>query len=186
MGSSRHPVNIVKLSQLAFSYGSASLLMLHTIPCSRSLPCYSRTYLHALSSMILLLLPARLCLSWTLISCHEFMAATRADDDELGFVAAAKWYTDGFAERSGIKINLQLSNQTQRLTRTVELPLFRILQASLSNVHRHAESPSVDVRFTLNEREARLEVKDCGKGIDSELLRRLNDKRSKLNKCESV
>jgi hypothetical protein len=36
--------------------------------------------LHALSSMILLLGPARLCLRWALVSCHEFMAATRADE----------------------------------------------------------------------------------------------------------
>lgn len=95
--------------------------------------------------------------------------------DELGFAAAAKWYAEGFAERSGIKVNAHLSNQSHRLPRSVELPLFRILQASLSNVHRHAESPSVDVRFSINAGEAKLEVKDYGKGIDPELFGRLND-----------
>ena len=94
--------------------------------------------------------------------------------DEIGFAAAAKWYAEGFAERSGIKVNLELSNESQRLPRTTELPLFRILQASLSNVHRHAESPSVDVRFAMNARQAKLEVKDYGKGIDPELLERFN------------
>ena len=92
--------------------------------------------------------------------------------DELGFVAAAKWYTEGFSERSGIKVNLQLSNSSQRMPRAVELPLFRILQATLSNVHRHAESPSVDIRFEVTARQARLQVKDYGKGIDPELLKR--------------
>jgi signal transduction histidine kinase len=58
-----------------------------------------------------------------------------------------------------------------RLPRSIELPLFRILQASLRNVHRHAQSASIDVRFRVNETEARLEVKDYGKGIDPELLR---------------
>jgi signal transduction histidine kinase len=95
--------------------------------------------------------------------------------DDLGFAAAAKWYAQGFSERSGIKINLQLANESQRLPRTVELPLFRILQASLSNVHRHAESTSVDVHFGINGGEAKLEVKDHGKGINPELLGRLND-----------
>src|SRR5262249_40622357 len=90
--------------------------------------------------------------------------------DELGFSAAAKWYAEGFSERSGIKVNLELSNQSRRLPRTVELPLFRILQASLSNVHRHTESPTVDVRFAIAQSEARLEIKDYGKGIDPELL----------------
>src|SRR6266581_9232817 len=28
--------------------------------------------------------------------------------DEAGFASAARWYIDGFAERSGIKINLDL------------------------------------------------------------------------------
>ena len=94
--------------------------------------------------------------------------------DELGFAAAAKWYAGGFSERSGIKVNLHISNESPRLPRTVELPLFRILQASLSNVHRHAKSPAVEVRFAINAGEARLEVKDYGKGIHSELLGRLN------------
>jgi PAS domain S-box-containing protein len=94
--------------------------------------------------------------------------------DELGFPAAAKWFIEGFAERSGIKVNLKLLDESKRLPRSVELPLFRILQASLSNVHRHAHSPLVDVRFEINGTEAQLEVKDHGKGIDPELLGRLH------------
>jgi PAS domain S-box-containing protein len=94
--------------------------------------------------------------------------------DELGFVAAAKWYTEGFSERSGIKVNLQVSNETQRMPRVVELPFFRILQATLSNVHRHSESPTVDINFAINARQAKLEVRDYGKGINPELLERLN------------
>jgi PAS domain S-box-containing protein len=94
--------------------------------------------------------------------------------DEVGFRAAAKWYIEGFSERSGIKASLESSNESQRLPRSIELPLFRILQASLSNVHRHAHSPSVDVRFAINAGEAKLEVKDYGKGIDQETLAHFN------------
>lgn len=93
--------------------------------------------------------------------------------DELGFAAAAKWFVETFSERSGMKVKLEAPN-SRRLPRTVELPLFRILQASLSNVHRHSKSPSVDVRFFIDEREAKLEVRDYGKGIDPELLRQFN------------
>ncbi|HEY6467092.1 MAG TPA: histidine kinase [Candidatus Acidoferrales bacterium] len=94
--------------------------------------------------------------------------------DELGFRAAARWFVEGFSERSGIKVNLEFSNESQRLPRSIELPLFRILQASLSNVHRHAHSPSVDVRFIIDATEATLEVKDYGKGIEPDVLTRLN------------
>ena len=94
--------------------------------------------------------------------------------DELGFASAARWYTAGFSERSGISVDLEFSNESQRLPRSVELPLFRVLQASLSNVHRHAKSPSVIVRFAAAAQEVRLEVKDCGQGIDAELLAQFN------------
>lgn len=67
-----------------------------------------------------------------------------------------------------------MSNESKRLPRSIELPLFRILQASLSNVHRHAKSPSVDVHFNINTTEAQLEVRDYGKGINPELLERFN------------
>ncbi|HEX8817852.1 MAG TPA: chemotaxis protein CheB [Terriglobales bacterium] len=96
--------------------------------------------------------------------------------DELGFSAAAKWYVEQFSERSGIKVNLELSN-SRRLPHSVELPLFRILQASLSNVHRHSQSSSVDIRFAISESEARLEIKDFGTGIDPQLLNRFNQNR---------
>jgi two-component system, chemotaxis family, CheB/CheR fusion protein len=93
--------------------------------------------------------------------------------DELGFAAAAKWYVEGFSERSGIKVKLESSN-SRRLPRSIELPLFRILQASLSNVHRHSESSSADVRLSIDGRDARLEVQDYGKGIDPALLHQFN------------
>jgi hypothetical protein len=57
MGSSRHPVNPVRLSQLALSYGFAGLLVLGTIPCSRSTSMLLPTDILR-SSMILLLGPA--------------------------------------------------------------------------------------------------------------------------------
>lgn len=94
--------------------------------------------------------------------------------DELGFPSAAKWFVEGFAERSGIKAEIRLSNESVRLPHLVELPLFRILQASLSNVHKHAHSPSVDVHFAVRAGEAQLEVKDYGKGIDPALLETLS------------
>jgi two-component system CheB/CheR fusion protein len=94
--------------------------------------------------------------------------------DELGFSSAAKWYVEGFSERSGIKVNLEMASDSQRLHRSVELPLFRVLQASLSNVHRHAESRSVDICFKIDSAEAKLEVRDYGKGINRELLGRFN------------
>jgi two-component system, chemotaxis family, CheB/CheR fusion protein len=94
--------------------------------------------------------------------------------DELGFRAAAKWYIEGFSERSGIRVNVELSKEVRRLPSSVELPLFRVLQASLSNVHRHSDTKSVDVLFEIVNGHARLQIQDYGRGIDRETLERFN------------
>jgi two-component system NarL family sensor kinase len=69
--------------------------------------------------------------------------------DELGFVAAARWYVEGFASRSGIQVRLDLLSESERLPAVLEVVLFRILQESLTNIHRHSGSSSADVHCGL-------------------------------------
>ena len=93
--------------------------------------------------------------------------------DEAGFTSAARWYVDGFSERSGIKVNLNLPPTVGRMHRDVEVALFRAVQEGLTNVHRHSGSSAVDIRLTLNAKELRLEIKDDGRGIPQKRLRSL-------------
>ena len=46
------------------------------------------------------------------------------------------------------------------------MTLFRVFQQSMMNIVRHAEASEVQVRFTLDAEEARLEVADNGKGFE--------------------
>jgi signal transduction histidine kinase len=89
--------------------------------------------------------------------------------DETGFGSAARWYVDGFARRSGIRVNFALP-ELPRLHREIELALFRALQEALTNVHRHSECSAVDVAVVLDAMQVRLTVKDNGKGIPRERL----------------
>jgi len=57
-----------------------------------------------------------------------------------------------------------------RLPRDVELAVFRMLQESLTNVHRHSGSPTVQVRTEIKDDAVVLEVRDQGKGIPAETL----------------
>jgi len=50
--------------------------------------------------------------------------------------------------------------------------LFRILQESLTNIHRHSHSQSARIQVELGADEIALEVRDYGKGIPSERLER--------------
>src|SRR6266566_1822659 len=65
--------------------------------------------------------------------------------DEAGFASAARWYVDGFAQRSRIKVNLDLPPDLGRLPQRIEMALFRVLQEALTNVHRHAHASAVDI-----------------------------------------
>ncbi len=93
--------------------------------------------------------------------------------DEMGFSAAAEWYVEGFAKRSGINAKLNFETDSKRLPIEVETALFRVLQESLTNVHRYSGSSEVDIRFQRVEETAVLEIADRGRGIPAELLKQI-------------
>jgi two-component system, NarL family, sensor kinase len=95
--------------------------------------------------------------------------------DEVGFLCAAEWYVEGFAKRSGIDVNLDLATDHERLPITMETALFRVLQESLTNVHRHSGASQVRVSFQRQSETAILEVRDFGRGIPPERLFRLRE-----------
>jgi signal transduction histidine kinase len=67
--------------------------------------------------------------------------------EELGLKSAIPWYLDGFTKRSGIKTTFEVSPEFDRIPGDLELALFRVLQESLTNVHRHSGSPTATVRL---------------------------------------
>src|SRR5207237_9273275 len=85
--------------------------------------------------------------------------------DEAGLASAVRWYVDGLGQRSGIKVNLYVQQDLGRLPEKVEMGLFRVLQESVTNVHRHANSPALDIRLGRKSDQVTLEVRDYGRGI---------------------
>jgi signal transduction histidine kinase len=92
--------------------------------------------------------------------------------DELGFHSAARWYAEGFAQRSGVQVKLMLTEITKRLPRQIELALFRVLQESLTNVHRHAKAARVEIEVICTDDEVILNLRDDGKGIPDQVVKR--------------
>jgi signal transduction histidine kinase len=90
--------------------------------------------------------------------------------DEIGFASAAKWYVEGFSQRSGIQVSLVLPEKLGRLPGSVELALFRVLQESLTNIHRHSHSASAEISVSLHGEEIKLWVRDKGKGLAPDVL----------------
>lgn len=85
--------------------------------------------------------------------------------DELGLREVVPWYVDGFAQRSGIATTLEMTPEFPRLPSDVELVIVRVLQESLTNVHRHSGSRSAQVRLRAEGDAITLEVQDQGKGF---------------------
>jgi signal transduction histidine kinase len=88
--------------------------------------------------------------------------------DVAGLESALKWYVHGFAERSGVRAEVELSENLGRLPRELETAVFRIVQEALTNVHRHAGSATASVRVLRNGSGVRVEVRDQGKGIQEQ------------------
>ena len=91
--------------------------------------------------------------------------------DEAGFSSAARWYVEGFAQRSGIEVKVNFPQDVSSLPKPVALGLFRILQESLTNIHRHSGSARAEVILELLPDRVVLNVRDYGKGIAPEVLR---------------
>lgn len=88
--------------------------------------------------------------------------------DEAGLLSTLRWYLEGFSERSKIRVQLQMPDEIGRLPRDLETAVFRIVQECLTNVHRHAASPTVSVCISRTPGEVRVEITDEGKGIPPE------------------
>jgi signal transduction histidine kinase len=93
--------------------------------------------------------------------------------DEAGLLSALRWYAAGFAERSGIKVDLELPERFERLPLDTETALFRIVQESLINIHRHAESETARIRLRRDAERLVLEIQDWGRGIPKASLKRI-------------
>jgi PAS domain S-box-containing protein len=90
--------------------------------------------------------------------------------EDVGLAAATREYTSGFSQRSGIQTSLDVSPDLGRLPPVTEQALFRMLQESLGNVHRHSGSHVAAVRLWRENGHVTLEVKDQGHGLPPDMI----------------
>jgi PAS domain S-box-containing protein len=88
--------------------------------------------------------------------------------DEVGLTSALRSYLDGFTERSKIRVDLEIAEDLGRLQQDFETAIFRIVQESLTNIHRHSGSRVARIRISRSDGQVSLEVQDEGKGILAE------------------
>src|SRR5205814_5423674 len=100
--------------------------------------------------------------------------------DEAGFASAASWFVTGFSQRSGIPVSLDIPPDLPRLPQAIEIALFRILQESLTNVHRHSRATSAEIKLDADAEQVTIEIRDYGRGVPKHILQQLAGLGSKL------
>ena len=98
--------------------------------------------------------------------------------DEMGLPGAIHWYKQGLEERSGLKIDVDISKDFGRLPDDVEVAIFRIVQECLTNIHRHSSSKTATIHLSRDAETIFLEVGDEGTGIPEEKLTAIRTQRA--------
>jgi len=98
--------------------------------------------------------------------------------DETGLADAIRLYMKGLEERSGLKIQLCIPKDFERLPDDVELAIFRIVQECLTNIHRHSGSKTATIRVSHDAENVFLEIEDEGTGIPDEKLTAIRTQRT--------
>ncbi len=86
--------------------------------------------------------------------------------DDLGLVAALRWYVDQQAQRAGFKAELAIGSMERHLSPALDTVCFRVAQEALTNVMRHAQAQQVQVELRQRDSELDLVIRDDGVGFD--------------------
>ncbi|HXM99021.1 MAG TPA: response regulator [Candidatus Dormibacteraeota bacterium] len=90
--------------------------------------------------------------------------------DELGLSSAVRWYTEGYERRTGIEVKVDIPPDFVRLPADTEVTLFRVIQESLTNIHRYSGSSKAYVRLKENANNIEAQIGDFGKGMHPEMV----------------
>jgi PAS domain S-box-containing protein len=91
---------------------------------------------------------------------------------ELGLEIAVETECANYSEREGINVTVFSANVPEDLPDDIALCLYRVLQESLQNIRKHAQTEEAEVRLVRIENEIVLAVEDSGNGFELKDIRR--------------
>jgi signal transduction histidine kinase len=86
--------------------------------------------------------------------------------DDLGLPAAVRWYASEVQSRAPLAVSVEVIGEPRPIPSAVKTALFRVVQEALTNVARHAQVASAQVRLRREADRVSLRVQDRGVGFD--------------------
>lgn len=91
---------------------------------------------------------------------------------DQGLVAAVQWLGSSVERRNGLRVTVRQSAEVIIAPREVQLVAYRTAQEALTNVIKHAQASTVDIELCDDKDVLTLEVRDNGRGLDSQALKK--------------
>jgi signal transduction histidine kinase len=85
--------------------------------------------------------------------------------EELGLESAITWYLSTVERQLGLRVSFTCDGTRRRVSDTMAIHVYRVLQESLSNVARHSGEKTAAVRLRFDATTLTLEVEDSGRGL---------------------
>jgi signal transduction histidine kinase len=106
----------------------------------------------------------------TLVSVRELsLAEPDSPLKRAGLLPAMRWFVERFEQRTGIHAGLVAPDDPGRLSRTLEMTCFRVVEEAAMNAAKHARASTLTVSIQLSPRSIKLEVSDDGIGFDGKI-----------------
>jgi two-component system NarL family sensor kinase len=94
--------------------------------------------------------------------------------EQFGLVGALSDFASGITRRNGVNVTLKAGGYRGRLSPTIELTLFRVVQEGVTNAIRHSGTKQIVIHLTKDAKEVRLAVEDFGRGMPERATSLLN------------
>jgi two-component system, NarL family, sensor histidine kinase DegS len=88
--------------------------------------------------------------------------------DDLGLIPALHTFMKSFRKETGIRVSLSAFAAVEQINGDKRTVLYRIAQESLTNIARHAQATSADVKIQKLDGAVRMKIIDNGKGFREE------------------
>ena len=89
---------------------------------------------------------------------------------KFGLVSAVREFINKISSTGNLKVNLEIVGLIERLEKTKEAVLFRVLQEVVTNILRHANASEIGIQLVKHDHELSIVVEDNGVGFDVEKI----------------